>query len=120
MKNSLSESVSLTSRCKHEMRSWLVKERDSRYASLAVETSSRVIRESRVACSPDGEWAAAAARKWKEPIMATVVIVRVKGITVDGEAIDGEIEIVTDDPATDDIVEYYRKRFPLTTEAMGL
>ena len=52
--------------------------------------------------------------------MATVVIVRVKGITVDGEAIDGEIEIVTDDPATDDIVEYYRKRFPLTTEAMGL
>ena len=59
--------------------------------------------------------------------MTTVVIVRVKGITVDGEAIDGEIEIVTDDPATDtddpatdDIVEYYRKRFPLTTEAMGL
>ena len=60
----------------------------------------------------------------RKAIMATVIIVRVKGITNDGEAIDGEIEIVTDEVKTDSAIERYkeewRKRLPLTTKAMGL
>lgn len=56
--------------------------------------------------------------------MATVIIVRVKDLTNDGEAIDGEIEIVTDEVKTDSAIERYkeewRKRLPLTTKAMGL
>ena len=58
-----------------------------------------------------------------------VVIITVKGIDHNGEIIADKVEIVTDDHATndantsksvDDIVEYYKRRFPLTTKAMGL
>ena len=54
-----------------------------------------------------------------------VVIIRVKGIDHNGEIIADKVEIITDDPVEDnddelDIVEYYKRRFPLTTKAMGL
>ena len=55
-----------------------------------------------------------------------VVIITVKGIDHNGEIIADKVEIIADDPDSipdpdvDDIVEYYRRRFPLTTKAMGL
>ena len=67
-----------------------------------------------------------AARKWKETTMR-IVIVRVETVDADGDPV-GEIEIidteagtVTEDGAIDeDIVEYYKRRLPLTVKAMGL
>ena len=80
-----------------------------------------MIRESRVAWySPDGEQAAVAARKREGTVMA-------RTITVTIEKPDGNEEVVVtvDDPVAEDdnkldIVEYYKRRLPLTVKAMGL
>ena len=60
--------------------------------------------------------------------MMDIIIVTVEGVTNDGdiiaskvEIIDTEAETVTKDGTIDeDILKYYKRRFPLTTEAMGL
>ena len=52
-----------------------------------------------------------------------IIIVTVRGVDHNGEIIADKIEVITNDPDSIpdlDIVEYYKRRFPLTTKAMGL
>ena len=86
-----------------------MKERDSRYASLAVETSSRVIRESRVACLKQ-RWAAAAARKLKGSIMTTITTRISIKIDLDVKIDDDKVDNNNFDTVINSILDDIKKR----------
>ena len=60
--------------------------------------------------------------------MMDIIIVTVEGVTNDGDIIASKVEIIDTEAGTvtkdgtidEDILKYYKRRFPLTTEAMGL